>query len=292
MGLFRTREVTQGVWQLTDVLDCRAYLVVGSRRAALVDAAGGLGDVSQAVRALTDLPVTVLLTHRHYDHTSGAYFFHDVRISATDDGAWDEEGELGQTVRDQVVGEGLLPADAPWFLADGRRPECTHVAEGDVLDLGGLSLEAVALPGHTAGSVGYLVRERRLLLSGDAVTPIMCLFFAESLPVAGWRETVRRMRELSFDEFWTGHHGCGFSRESLGEWDEMAGWVLGERDGQAPRGMDWVETRLPQFTGTIYLYDNGVLDVDSPRFRALIGPRVPRQPRHRHGKSRGTRGRE
>lgn len=279
--LFRTRQIAGGVWQLSDVMGCRAYLVCGQRRAALVDAMGGLGDPRLAVRSLTALPVTVLLTHHHYDHVSGAYFFSDVRLPAGEGGCWDEEAALGRTVRDQAVDEGLLPGASPWFLADGARPNCEDIREGDVIDLGGLTLEAVGLSGHTAHSMGYLVRERRLLLSGDAVTPIMCLFFDDSLPVSAWRETLCRMGGLPFDEFWTGHHGCGFSRESLAEWDEMAGWVLGERDGRTPRGIDWMETRLPQFTGTVYLFDNGVVDVDSPRFRALIGPHVPHEPRRR-----------
>jgi glyoxylase-like metal-dependent hydrolase (beta-lactamase superfamily II) len=40
---------------------------------------------------------------------------------------------------------------------------------GDVFDLGGVTLVAYDLPGHTAGSMVFISPEKRLLFSGDAV---------------------------------------------------------------------------------------------------------------------------
>lgn len=90
-------------------------------------------------------------------------------------------------------GGNALLAAAPWAFDEGARPRVTHVSEGDELDLGGRRLVCVALPGHTVGSVGYLCPGLGVLLSGDAVTPIMCLCFEESLPVAAWRATLAKM---------------------------------------------------------------------------------------------------
>lgn len=47
----------------------------------------------------------------------------------------------------------------------------------EVFDLGQLECFVIPLPGHTKGSIGILIPDLRLLLSGDALTPIMCLFF-------------------------------------------------------------------------------------------------------------------
>ena len=272
---YRTREVEPGVWQLTDVLDDRAYLVVGERAAALVDTCAGYGNVADAVRSVTDQPLTVLLTHSHYDHVGGAYFLDEAYISAEDDGEWDAEKALAEEAYPQLVGAGTFREDVPFGPRDGALPCVRHVAEGDVFDLGGVTVEAHALPAHTPGSMGYLVRERRVLLSGDAVTPIMCLFFPRSLGVDAHRNTLMKMAALPFDRLYTGHHDVAFSRDSLASFDACAAFA------QNDAGVPWQHALLEEFRGTLHFAPCDTDDVDSPDFRALIGPYVPRKRRRK-----------
>ena len=302
--LYTTRQIAPGMWQITDALDDRAYLLVGERAAVLVDTCIGYGDLRAVVCELTDLPITILLTHFHYDHVGGAYFFgggaHDgtepsqvaefarteeparadatqttpVFIAADDDGRWDFELARAQRVYDQVVDQGVFDRGVPFGSRDGVFPDVRHVEEGAVFDLGGLTVEAVALPGHTAGSMGYLVRERRVLLSGDAVTPIMCLCFEGHLGIDEYRATLAKMAELPFDTFYTGHHDVAFLREDLPSFDACAEYA------QSHRGVAWRHMQLPEYMGTAYLPPCKTIDADSPDFRALIGPYVPR-PRKR-----------
>lgn len=267
---YQTREVEPGVWQITDVLDDRAYLVVGERGAALVDTCAGYGELVPVVRELTDLPITVLLTHAHYDHVGGAYSFDEVRMGEGDSHEWTYERQLAQRAYQRQLEWGTFADDVPFAPRDGVMPRVRSVAEADVFDLGGVSVEAVALPGHTPGSMGYLVRERRVLLSGDAVTPIMCLFFPRSLGVAAYRETLAKMAHLPFDRFYTGHHDVGFAREELASFDATAAWA------QEHRGITWQHAIFEEYTGTAYLAPCDTPDADSPDFRALIGPYVPR----------------
>jgi len=271
-GLITTTPIADSVWQLTDVFEFRAYLVVGSARAALVDTMGGAGDIRATAGAITSLPVVALLTHCHYDHVGGSYLLDDVRLPIGEKGKWATVQDHAPRAREQALHDGLIAEDDLWAPAAGRAPHCTDVREGDVLDLGGLTLEAVALPGHTRGSMGYLCPERGLLFSGDAVTPIMCLFFEDSLSIAAYRETLRKMEGLDFDAFWTGHHDVGFSKDALAEFDRAAAYA--ERD---ERGMDWVHGLLTEYSGTLHVAPEYQLaDVDSPGFRAVIGPYVPR----------------
>lgn len=294
--LYITRQIAPGMWQITDVLDDRAYLLVGEHVAALVDTCIGYGDLRTVVRELTDLPITILLTHFHYDHVGGVYFFggdaHDgtqppqaratqatpAFIAADDDGRWDFEVARAQRVYDQTVGQGLFDKDVPFGARDGILPNVRHVEEGAVFDLGGLTVEAVALPGHTAGSMGYLVRERRVLLSGDAVTPIMCLCFEGHLGIDEYRATLAKMAGLPFDTFYTGHHDVAFLREDLPSFDACAEYA------QSHRGVAWRHMMLPEYVGTAYLPPCKTVDADSPDFRALIGPYVPRPRKGRHAK--------
>ncbi|MDO4538698.1 MAG: MBL fold metallo-hydrolase [Coriobacteriales bacterium] len=276
-NLISARELRRGLWQFTDVLENRAYLVVGSERALLVDTMGGYGDLRACIAQITDLPLELAFTHNHQDHVGGSYGFGRAYISEADDHTWEREREFADLDRNRLLEQGLIAADDYWAPREGDFPELCHVQEGDCFDLGSLTVEAISLPGHTAGSMGYLVRELKVLLLGDAVTPIMCLFFEESLSVDAWRATLAKLETVDFDVFYTGHHGVAFDKSELESFDACA------QNALVSRGLPWMHSFLP-YEGTLYLFRGE--DADAPDFRALIGPYVPRvrkRRRRRHG---------
>ena len=162
-----------------------------------------------------------------------------------------------------------MPDGEKCAVERGGRPRVSHVREGDALDLGGRTVDVVELAGHTVGSVGYLVRDAGLLLSGDAVTPVMCLCFAESLTLDAWRQTLAKMAGLDFREFWTGHHGVPFGKDSL------EGFAAAADFAEDDRGHEWHHSIVPGWEGTIHLVPNGVWSPDSPDFRAVITRGLP-----------------
>ena len=65
-------EICKGVWQFNETSNFSnvdAYLIVGEKRALLVDALMHEKTVYEKVRKLTQLPLDVVLTHGHGDHT-------------------------------------------------------------------------------------------------------------------------------------------------------------------------------------------------------------------------------
>lgn len=118
------------------------YLVADrqTRQAALVDTVLEKGD--RDLQVLSDLGLTLLYcleTHIHADHITGA-------------------GKLRQQTGCQV----LVPQNAAARSADH------NLADGEILSLGTVQIEAIATPGHTSGHLAYLVNGIHLL-SGDAL---------------------------------------------------------------------------------------------------------------------------
>lgn len=139
------------------------YLILGEQRALLFDAGVGHYDIRPVVRALTDLPLTFMPSHFHYDHTGQGDWAHvaiaDIphiraQAQATEKGdrltlTWAQH--LGST-------EGLsLPT---WTVSEWVRP-------GTSIDLGNRSLTLIYTPGHTDNSVSLLDVESNILFSGD-----------------------------------------------------------------------------------------------------------------------------
>ncbi len=279
MELFQVEDMGGGLWRIGDAMGDLCYLVEGEREAALIDSMAGLGNLAECVRALIgDKPVRVLLTHRHVDHVSGSYWFRDAWVHEADAVCWDACDAYAQFMWDHAVEEGLAGEGTPFGPRDGERPQAHLVAEGDVFDLGGRTLKAVELPGHTAGCVAYLCPELGTLFSGDAVTPIACLCFPESLPVSTWRQTLKKMQGLEFERFWTGHHRHDFTKADLESFIAAADFVEGDR------GHAWHHGFIPDWDGTLHLVPNGVSDVDSCDFRAVITPGLPAPRKPRKGR--------
>lgn len=264
---FACSQIAPGVTMIVDVLGNHCYLVEGMDRALLVDSCDGFGNLRACVEELTDLPVTVVITHGHEDHMMGSYWFGEAHLSPLDGGAqrWEGSEERIQRIYEQVCEEGLVTADTPYALRDGVRPVELPVTDGDVFDLGGRTVRAVALPGHTAGSMGYLLEDVGVLFAGDAVTPVMCLFFEDSLSIQEWRDkTLARMAELPFTSFYTGHHDEAFAKDCLESFDAAGAYALTDR------GMEWEHNRLHEFRGIIHLCPSDTYDADSVDFRAVI----------------------
>lgn len=120
----------------------RAFLLLGSERALLIDSGATTPDLRAEAEARTSLPLSLLNTHADGDHTSG-------------NGAFPEFW--------------MHPADAR--LAAEKFPDA-HIlplCTGQVIDLGDRPLEILAIPGHTRGCVAVLDRNARVLYSGDSV---------------------------------------------------------------------------------------------------------------------------
>ena len=64
--------MTDHIVRITDRTNVFSYLVRGEERAALIDTGTGFGDMFALTAQLTDLPIIVILTHGHCDHTSSA----------------------------------------------------------------------------------------------------------------------------------------------------------------------------------------------------------------------------
>lgn len=156
-----------------------SYLVEGTDRAVLIDAGGGFGDLRGMVSQLTDLPVTLLVSHSHWDHIGAAAQFDDVLVHEREltDGRI-EPASLGR-------GGGYGPAQfaADWRQAGRDFPDGVDIESfdiepvgdpatveaGDELDLGDRTLELHAIPGHSPGQLAALDRADGILYGADLV---------------------------------------------------------------------------------------------------------------------------
>ena len=197
---FTITVLNEHLFQLQNTVGNCASLVVGRDKALLFDTMCGLGDLKAEVEQITSLPLTVVNSHGHFDHAGGNVQFDQVYLSAVD---WPL-----MELNDYYLPEVQRNMDRDLSTARSsfrRRDNLVDLNEGMVFDLGGVTLEAVSLPGHTPGSMGLLLREDNLLLVGDAISPEMCLFFPESLEPEDLIATIEKIMAMDIDGFVQGH---------------------------------------------------------------------------------------
>jgi len=151
MDEFEIRRVTDTVTEITDDDKDSFYLVEGEERAAVIDTGVSPGKmILPFLCSLTQKPLILLLTHAHIDHIHHMDEFESVYM------CHDELQMDPEFLRQMMRGKNL------------DLMSTTHVSTGDVIDLGGRTLEVCQVRGHTPGSVVFYDDKEDLLFSGDA----------------------------------------------------------------------------------------------------------------------------
>ncbi len=207
-GLFKLEQVTDKITRIVGSTGENMYLAVGSKKALLIDTGVGIGSLKAIVDALTDKPVTVVITHGHVDHAFGAAEFDDVYMSSKDNEILELHSDMGMRIgycQMSPIEEVRTAGPEAYLPAPTGLKELNN---GDVFDLGGLTAEIYAFPGHTVGSMTVLFKEERLLLTGDAANPGTFMFFPGSPSIEEYRENIiayKAQMEGKYDKILLSH---------------------------------------------------------------------------------------
>jgi glyoxylase-like metal-dependent hydrolase (beta-lactamase superfamily II) len=159
------------------------YLVEGSEKALLIDAGTKIKDLDQIVASITNKPVILVATHVHPDHTGSAinYF-----------------SELFINPADTVQIAGFMP---------NYKGQIKFLKDGQIIDLGGRTIEVVFTPAHTPGSTTYIDKAAGYGFSGDAFGSgnlLLTTTFSELISTC--EKTSKIMEQQGIRFFYPGHY--------------------------------------------------------------------------------------
>lgn len=211
-SLYGAWETEFGDWVIM-AQNVSCYLLIGEKQAMLIDTAYGQGDLRFLVEKITKLPVIVVNTHGHLDHTGGNGFW---------DHAWMGKG-------------GEIPAKAV-NLKKLPYPdyEISFLEDGQIFDLGGRTVEAISIGAHHGSSFAFLDHKNRSLYTGDEVESGQVLLFVsgEDTPtqqlvqrhLSNMRKLQSRMDE--FDRLYPAHNGAPIGKKYITEFIALSEWIL------------------------------------------------------------------
>jgi glyoxylase-like metal-dependent hydrolase (beta-lactamase superfamily II) len=209
------------------------YLLEGSTGALLIDALLGVGNLRAFCRELTDLPVTLVNTHGHIDHTGGNFDFDECHIHPNDIALMYEKEDL----RAEYVENGIKKSGKHLILLESdftvAKPMKTiPVYGGSVFDLGERTIEVIAVPGHTAGTIVLLDRTNGVVFSGDACNANTLLFLPHATSIEEYRESLVHFKQFQpyFTVMWGGHGLWAAPKSMIDEAIELCDEILAGTD--------------------------------------------------------------
>lgn len=263
MEFFESEKISPSTTKITNIQNVFCYLVEGKDRAALIDTGSGAGDLKAYVQSLTKKPVTVILTHGHCDHAGGAAPFQEVYLNEAD---WElvKVHASMEMKRDYIAfALGVKMEELPENeIFEERTAGYLPLEDGQTFDLGGITLEAVAVPGHTKGMMCILNREERTILFGDGCNPAVFLWDEEALSVEEYLESLKRLKkyEKLYDKVYLSHAATVVDKSILDDVMEVCTEIMqGKADGQPFAFMDKEGLKIAKMTGQDGMRTDGKL---------------------------------
>lgn len=194
--------------------DCHVYLIDGGSELALIDTGTGLAPELLLSNIVADgfdpMKVTqIIVTHGHGDHVGGAAALTHVSgatlaTSVVIADAVSRADEVSLSVVQSKLA-GILPE------VFQLKPVTVHrsLRDGDVVNVGNLSLEVIDTPGHADGHICLLLEHdgKRVLFAGDLVFwggVVSLLTFADCR-LSELVSSLRKVRTLEITTLLPGH---------------------------------------------------------------------------------------
>ncbi|MBR2989972.1 MAG: MBL fold metallo-hydrolase [Solobacterium sp.] len=239
---FEAIEVRDRIWQILGQGGELCYLVEGKERAVLIDGLTGAGSLKAFIAEMTELPVEVILTHGHLDHTGAAFEYGHCYIHPDDIPLMYSPFHSS---RERRFWFATMETD----LATNRKPDLTiddcvetvpvityPLYDGDVIDLGDRTLEVIGVPGHTYGTLVFLDRKERILFSGDACNINTLLGLKGSTSIEQYLESLHHLKtyEDAYDVMYGGHGRNTVDRSIVDDAIAMCERILAGTDDAEP----------------------------------------------------------
>ncbi|HEY5918259.1 MAG TPA: MBL fold metallo-hydrolase [Chryseolinea sp.] len=217
---FTTKKLNDKVWRISDGDIDNIYLITGRDSAMLIDTGLGFADLKRFVRTITTLPLIVVNTHSHPDHTGSSFQFEKVYCHAND-------AEMIRFFSSKDIRKGSFKNMGGMRVPDSLRipvkdslyfVNLAFVKDKHTFNLGDRKIEVIHVPGHTPGSICLLDQKDKYLYTGDNDNILVWLHPQDALPLDVYLKSLEKLqnRVADYNTLLPGH-GDPIDNKFIGE---------------------------------------------------------------------------
>ncbi len=192
----------EDIYLLDELGGTNCYLIVGSKRALLIDCGTGFADIYGTIRDITGLPISVIATHGHVDHIGGAGAFPEIYIHK-DDTAFINRIQFSRPMRMIFTNASLAAKQQGARVSDVKRAKYKtkfiSIDDNFTLDLGNKEISVHHTPGHSKGSIAVIDESDRFIFSGDNVCDALWMHLPGSTSLESWLPGAQWLYDMSLN---------------------------------------------------------------------------------------------
>ena len=241
----------ENVYQAFGYAASNVYMIIGDDGLIIVDTTettSAAENILAEFRKITDLPIkTIILTHSHRDHISGASIFVEggkPEILASDKSSEDSlmdvntthprpskamqvrtkrQFGIGLSYPDEIIGIGVGPGDRPLKgMGAGALPPTRLIGEkGEKIKISGIDLELIMAPGETPDHMIVWYPDKKILISGDnfyrSFPNLYAIRGTEYRDFDTWADTMDILMDLQPEVLAPGHTKALFGATEIKE---------------------------------------------------------------------------
>ena len=197
--------------------ETHCYLLNGTKRSLLIDTGLGISNIYEEVIKLTDMPVTAVATHIHWDHIGGHRYFPDFYAHCAELDWLNGKFPLSrEAIKEMVVDRCDLPDhfnidDYVFFQGMPTKVLNDH----EIMDLGAREIEVLHTPGHSPGHLCFWEKARGYLFTGDLVYKDTLFAYYPSTDPAAYLASLEKVAALPVKRVFPAHHSLEIQPEIL-----------------------------------------------------------------------------
>ncbi len=238
-----------------------SFLILGEERALMWDSGLGIFNTRALAERITDLPIILLNSHEHPDHIGANVHFDEI-LCYNSDAAIRQltEGMSHEELTSMIdlntyIGVRPEGFDPETFSIPGKAPTGV-VEDGQIIDLGGRTLEVMYTPGHTDSCIMLIDEANHILFTGDMFYPgpIVLASPDSSLTkyIASMRKAADRAEELGLTHIYCSHN---WLIEGLDLLKAFADWCEEVGEGK----VEGMPASYADILLTAYEYDDDIM---------------------------------
>lgn len=233
--LFDVEKVTARIYRIKMPYVC-CYLIVGKKKAVLLDTGWGYGDIKEIAASITDLPITLILSHGHPDHLGSAGQFEEAYLNDRDIEMSTSQSQvsLRRKLMLRHVDDTFEEDLSLW--QEARTKPYIPLTEDMTFYLGELTLLPFTLPGHSKGSMVFILPEEKMAIFGDAISHPTLMIFDNSASMQEHYDAMVKLHAYShlYDRVLVNHETFELDKIVLDNNIKLAKAVLKREDWKLP----------------------------------------------------------
>lgn len=233
--VFKVENVTDRIYRIKMPFVC-SYLIVGDEKAVMLDTGWGYGDIKEVAESITDLPMTLILSHGHPDHLGSAGQFEEAYLHEKDFEMVPSQSatDLRRRLMLQYVRKDF--EENPDLWQEPREASYTPLTEDMTFDLGGLTIQPFLVPGHSPGHMVFIIPEERIAIFGDAISHPTLIVFENSSSIQEHHDAMVALKKYDhlYDRVLVNHMTYELDKVVLDNNIQLAKEILNGEDAQLP----------------------------------------------------------